>query len=179
MFSSESVYMRLSYGKKWGIKAVNFISGWIALIANQYGYNAVQNLARYIMAVSPISMLFIGRTADVATSPSRARAFADLGFDVSHLDVSPLVEHGGRIAWQLRLRFGLGLGINALNREFVRRACELKPQIVFVDKGQFIWARSLDQVREATGALLIHMNPDDPFGQASHLGWPNGSSGFI
>lgn len=119
----------------------------------------------------PLKMLFVGRTADVATSPSRAGAFRALGFEVTHLDVSPLVETGGRIAWQLRLRLGVGPGIAALNREFVRRAREVRPDVVFVDKGPFLRAEALDQVRRETGALLIHLNPDDPFGQAGHLGW--------
>ena len=121
--------------------------------------------------VKSMRMLFVGRTADVATSPSRAKAFSALGFDVHKLDVSPVVETGGRIAWQLRLRWCIGPGIGSLNHEFVRRARELRPDVVFVDKGQFLWAQALEQVRRETGALLIHLNPDDPFGKASHLGW--------
>jgi spore maturation protein CgeB len=94
-----------------------------------------------------------------------------MGFQVDHLDVSPLVETGGRIAWQLRLRLGIGPGIGLLNRTFVAQAKKLMPDIVFVDKGPFLWPASLEEVRRATGALLVHLNPDDPFGMAAHLGW--------
>lgn len=109
-------------------------------------------------------MLHVGRTADVATSPRRMLAFRQLGFDVTPLDLSPFVETGGRIAVRFRLQFAIGPGIGALNRRLIELADEIRPDIVWVDKGIYFWPKTLDQVRQRTGALLVHLDPDDPFG---------------
>lgn len=109
-------------------------------------------------------MLHLGRTADVATSPQRMRAFEQLGFAVTPLDLSFYVETGGRIVNHLRLKLAIGPGIAALNRRFVELAEQIHPHIVWVDKGLYLWPRSLRRVKQSTGALLVHLDPDDPFG---------------
>ena len=117
-------------------------------------------------------MLHVGRTADVATSPSRRRAFEQIGFDVTQLDLSRYVETGGRLANHLRLKFAVGPGIGALNQEFIRLAGEYQPHIIWVDKGIYLWPQSIRRVRRITEAPVVHLNPDDPFG-GSWLGWKN------
>lgn len=118
------------------------------------------------------AMIFVGRTGDVATSPSRRKAFEAMGFDVTSIDLSRFVETGGRWVTHFRLKFSWGPGIRKLNRHFVRLTHEVQPSIIWVDKGQFIWPESIQQAREVSGAVIVHLNPDDPFG-GSWLGWKN------
>ncbi len=118
------------------------------------------------------TMIFAGRTGDVATSPSRREAFEAMGFDVTAIDLSAFIETGGRWVTHFRLKFSCGPGIGPLNRHFVKLADQIKPSIIFVDKGQFLWPESIQRARDATGAVIVHLNPDDPFG-GSWLGWKN------
>jgi hypothetical protein len=91
------------------------------------------------------------------------RAFEQLGFDVTMVDLSRFVEGGGRYLNHLRMKLALGPGIAALNRSVLSLSAQLKPNIVWVDKGLYLWPMTLRAVKQCSNALLVHLEPDDPF----------------
>lgn len=118
-----------------------------------------------------LRILYAGTLDPGGTCLQRMKVLQELGHSVVPLDVDPFVSSGSRIVRSLRLRLSAGPGVGALNRELLRLAQASAPDILWVDKGLYLRPESLRQVRRP-GTLLVHYNPDDPFG-AYRRGWRN------
>jgi hypothetical protein len=116
-----------------------------------------------------LSVLYVGDLARGQTCCMRRDTMAELGASVRSLDVGPIERRGGRVARSLRRRTGLGRAVARLNRELARLAADVRPRIVWIDKGLLVRPATLRAIGR-TGALRVHYNPDDPFGEY-RSGW--------
>ncbi len=48
-----------------------------------------------------------------------------------------------------------------INRMFLRKAREFRPEVVWVEKGRLVYPSTLRRIRDATGALLVNSHPDN------------------
>jgi hypothetical protein len=56
-----------------------------------------------------------------------------------------------------------GPGLARANRDLVRAAVELRPDVIFIWRGTIVDAATVAELRRATGAILVSYNNDDPF----------------
>jgi hypothetical protein len=64
------------------------------------------------------------------------------------------------------------LDLERINQAVLERAADVKPAIVWVDKGLVIRRDTLHRLRVLDPAIkLVHFNPDDPFGGFGLAGW--------
>lgn len=117
-------------------------------------------------------ILYVAELVPNQTAAMRLRILRELGHEVAALNFGPYLQRGNRIVQALQHRTSLSLGVRALNKEFVQRSRELRPQVIWVDKGLCVWPGSLHAARAASGGVLVHYNPDDPFGEY-RSGWWN------
>jgi hypothetical protein len=56
-----------------------------------------------------------------------------------------------------------GPGLARANRDLVRAAVALRPEVIFIWRGTIVDAGTVRALRRATGAMLVSYNNDDPF----------------
>jgi spore maturation protein CgeB len=112
-----------------------------------------------------VKILFVGQIWPqdwVSTAWGRMEALRGLGHEIIPVDVCPFGHWGGRAAGLFH-RLKSGPGIWRLNREVIERAQESRPDVVWVDKGDWIAHRTLAKLRAAGDPLCIHYTPDPAF----------------
>src|SRR5579862_1973258 len=104
-------------------------------------------------------------------------------FDIYEPAFAAALERQGvtvrKLAWHHHVRGALGRAqekwnlpgpaLASINRDIVRAAIEMKPDVLFVWRGSVVDAKTVERVGAETGAVLVSYNNDDPFG-ARHLG---------
>lgn len=115
-------------------------------------------------------MLYVGTLGAGGTCAQRLSVLRELGHEVAAFDVDTYLARSSRLVNSLRLRLSWGPGVDLLNEDLVRNAKSQGPELVWIDKGIFVRAKSLEAIRKFTGATLVHYNPDDPFG-SYRRGW--------
>ena len=115
-------------------------------------------------------ILYVGPLWAGSTSTMRRDALRDLGHTVVSLDTTPYNARGSRLARSLRYRLGLGAAVRDLNAALVEQAKSIRPDVLWVDSGHYVWPESLRRVKEVCCCVLVHYNPDDPFGRC-RAGW--------
>jgi spore maturation protein CgeB len=92
------------------------------------------------------------------------RALSRMGYQIVEFDIQPHLLGGSRIEQSLLHRFRIGRGVGVLNREILRMAKEQSYDAVWVDKGVFIRAETVQAVRAASARqIAIHYTPDPQF----------------
>jgi hypothetical protein len=71
--------------------------------------------------------------------------------------------------FRLEYRLGIGPGAWRLNRQLVASAQTLRPDLAWIDSGRFVTRATVRAIKK-TGARVVYLNPDDPFGQY-RSGW--------
>jgi hypothetical protein len=101
----------------------------------------------------------------VPTVASRFDGLRRLGLNVVHFDSS---EFKGDGLWTRRFnqRLYLGSSVRRLNRELVQVARAQKPDVVWVDKGYWMYPDTLARLKQSS-QYLVHYNTDDIFGKQS------------
>ncbi|APW47774.1 CgeB family protein [Rhodoferax antarcticus] len=100
------------------------------------------------------------------------RALTRLGHEVGEFKWHPYFSfepHArlGALVKRVQNKFVTGPVLTQINRDFVAKACEFRPDIVFVYRGTHIEASALQAVRAAVpGCVLVGYNNDDPFAPA-------------
>jgi spore maturation protein CgeB len=100
------------------------------------------------------------------------RALTRLGHEVGEFKWHPYFSfepHArlGALVKRVQNKFVTGPVLTQINRDFVAKACEFRPDIVFVYRGTHIEASALNAVRAAMpGCVLVGYNNDDPFAPA-------------
>lgn len=117
-----------------------------------------------------LRILYAGALYEGGTCLQRLKVLQELGHQVVPFDFDSHLAGAPRVVDSIRFRLSWGPGVERLNREFTRLGLEVRPDLVWVDKGLFVRPGSLDAVKVSTGAFLVHYNPDDPFG-AYRRGW--------
>ena len=89
-------------------------------------------------------------------------AWQSLGCDVVSFDTTPYVRDADWLSRQLGYRFSTGPAIERLNRDLRQWADRHRGRggCVWVDKGVWISADTLSELKASTGAVLLHYTPD-------------------
>jgi spore maturation protein CgeB len=107
-------------------------------------------------------VLFVGPIQPYLTTAARLDAMRELGLAVEALDQRPYVSPRGRWMRALTHWSLLTPGVFAFNRDLLSRAREARPALVWIEKGVFVFPRTLRALRrELPGAALVYHNTDD------------------
>lgn len=106
-----------------------------------------------------MKVLFVGQIHPrgwVSTTWGRMQAVNALGHETVPVDVCRLAQRGGRLS-RVFQRLRWGPPIWALNREIVQGAREHRPDLVWIDKGEWVTRRTLLAL---AGVPRVHYTPD-------------------
>lgn len=104
------------------------------------------------------------------TAAHRTAAMRRLGHEVTALDTDPLLAGGSRIANWLCIRTMVGRTVATINRAVLDAAAERRFDLIWFDKPVWIRPATVRALR-ATGAMVISLMPDNPFGPRGDPGW--------
>jgi spore maturation protein CgeB len=108
-----------------------------------------------------VRILFIGDMTPYLTTAARRDAFLELGFPVETIDPTPIVRPPGAFAWALAYRTLLTPGVFELNRRILAEAARFRPEVIWIEKGTFVFPRTMRRLRRESDALLVYHNTDD------------------
>jgi hypothetical protein len=110
-------------------------------------------------SLQPCRILFVGDLTPYLTTAARRDALLELGFEIESIDQVPFIRDGFSPA--LAYRTLLTPSVFALNREIARRAERFRPDIAWLEKGTFIFPRTIRRLRRDPRMLLVYHNTDD------------------
>lgn len=111
-----------------------------------------------------MKVIYVGELWDGSTCFERAKVLVERGWNVLQFDTTSYLSRGGRLlrAFQHRLLFGpYVVRFNKDIIDFVKRAGSA--QVVWIDKGRWVFPATLEKIKDLTGALLLHYTPDPAF----------------
>jgi len=119
--------------------------------------------------LSTLSILFIGDLNDYSKGYSRLCAARELGARVEAMSSIPVqtgdtgyaeISNFFKLAWKL----GFHLDTEKMNSRVVEKATELKPDVIWIEKGNMIWPGTLRKLRRVCpDAQLVSYTDDDMF----------------
>lgn len=114
-----------------------------------------------------VTILYVGDMSSGTTSEQRARALGQLGFQLTTLGTDEF-RASSRLAYAIRhrlYRVGLPISIpepSGINAAMIATARQIKPDIVWIDKGLYVHRRTLEAIRkDHAGCKIIGFSPDD------------------
>lgn len=103
---------------------------------------------------------FVGQLFEGSTALGRVRALQSLGHEVKALELFPPEEGVTRLVRSLRRRTGFGPS-HPINRELLELAASWRPDVLWVEKGLHVTARTVAAFRRLRpGARLIQYTND-------------------
>lgn len=108
-----------------------------------------------------VKILYTGPLGAGQSCLARMEALRDLGHDVIPVDVSSYFDPLPRIIRAVERRAFVGPGTARYNAALVAAARRTDPHVVWVDKGVFVYARTLATLNTIGSAILVHYNTDD------------------
>ena len=104
-----------------------------------------------------MKILYVGSLDPFGTSLSRLESLREIEAGVQTFDVDPALDFSTKSALQRYVERQLGWGprVRAANRALVATCRELRPDLVWVDKGDWVWSSSLKGLR-GLGCYLVH-----------------------
>ena len=109
-------------------------------------------------------VLVIGPTNDGALAESYARAFERLGMEVVRFDSDRALRRASRFAGNRILRRALRSSLwNAVNREAVEVAEQVRPALIFAVKCSFFHPETIRRIRKSLGVPFVNHYPDHPY----------------
>jgi spore maturation protein CgeB len=112
-----------------------------------------------------LSTLFFGSFTGISTSRMRAVALERVGMKVTRFDSGSLAPHR-RLARAAARLTRYTFQTRAMTAAFTASIRSTQPDVVWCEKAVFLNAGTLQVARDHTSALIVHYNPDDPFGTA-------------
>lgn len=112
-----------------------------------------------------MKILFLGEIGAGQTSRMRMRAMARLGHAVQGVNTVEPWRRGSWARRQLQRRLAVGSIVRDINKAALAAAREMKPDLVWAEKQEFLWSDTVRSLR-ASGAKLIHFTPDPYFSLA-------------
>ncbi len=116
--------------------------------------------------MTSLAILYVGDSAEISTSRLRSEAMQAIGASVEPVDSQ------GPAPW----RIFFARAVNRVMRypsqhrsvanALLKRASVVRPDLVWCDKGVYLTRDVLRELRGISNPLLIHYNPDDPFGHS-------------
>jgi spore maturation protein CgeB len=111
-----------------------------------------------------VKALYIGDLSQGGTCLERAKVLADFGWEVLQFDIIPYLRGSGRICAALQHRLLLGPDVARFNQDVVRITRPVRRlDVIWVDKGRWLHAAALDEMKRTTGAITVHYTPDPAF----------------
>ena len=107
------------------------------------------------------SILFVGDVSPYLTTAARRDALSELGFPVESVDQRASLATDSPIVSALTYRTLRTPGVFAFNREILERAARFSPDVVWIEKGTYVFPRTFHELRRASGRLLVYHNTDD------------------
>ena len=104
--------------------------------------------------------LYTGGLSPQGWDEARRRILENTGRPVRAVAHREYVYALGTRAGSLQIKLGTGPGVWRYNRALLAAAVEHRPEIVWVDHGILVQARTLRAVKEMTGAILVSFNTD-------------------
>lgn len=105
-------------------------------------------------------VLYIGQLKLGGTCYDRMQALKRLGHEVVPFDVSAF-ESKFRLIRSAQCRLNLGFLLTDLNEALVKFAPNVRPlDLIWIDKGVWIFPATLVQLRLLTGSKIVHYTPD-------------------
>ncbi len=114
----------------------------------------------------PRKVLHVGYLWPGSTCIPRLNGLRSLGLDVESFDATAWAGHDGRVATALAHRLYATPSVRAMNRALVAAAARWKPEVVWVEKGDWVYPSTLKMLR-GHARFLVHYNTDDVFGAGS------------
>ena len=109
-----------------------------------------------------LRILMTGDMTPFLTTPARRDALRSLGHQVESIDQREAIQSSFPVLTRLGFWTLLTPGIFAFNRQILRRAEQLNPDAVWIEKGVFVFPRTLRGLRRRHGsAALVFHNTDD------------------
>jgi hypothetical protein len=125
------------------------------------------------MQATPTSMqqsiLYVGPLSAGATSLYRFRSLQRLGQNVYAFDSAKYRSRFGKLN-ALRWRFPIGPLVAQINADLLRAVSSKKPDVVWLDKPLLFTPATIRGI-QATGALTVCYNQDNPFGPRQDGCW--------
>jgi hypothetical protein len=104
--------------------------------------------------------LFVGDVSEPCRGWQRLRAFRDLA-DVTAIDTSATYKS---LADRVRWKIGLPRDVNGTNDVLMRAASDVRPGLIWIEKGNAIWPSTLRALKATfPRALLVAFSEDDMF----------------
>ena len=109
-----------------------------------------------------MKILFLGQlhTRYLSNSYLRMIAMKDLGHEVFPMCNVAYFDWGGRVWGALIRRLGWGTPVSRLNRDLLQAVRDVRPDVLWVEKGTWIGKETLAEIRARCNPLLIHYTPD-------------------
>jgi spore maturation protein CgeB len=105
----------------------------------------------------PYRILFVGDLTPYLTTVARRDALVELGFEVESIDQIPYIRSSPALTYRTLLT----PGVFALNRAIASSAERFRPDIAWLEKGTFIFPRTLRRLRRDPSRVLVYHNTDD------------------
>jgi spore maturation protein CgeB len=114
-------------------------------------------------------ILFVGDVAPFQTTVARRDAFRELGFSVETVDQGAYLRRQGRQTRRLTY-FGLSTpAVFSFNRAILGGAQRFRPDVIWIEKGVYVFPRTLRALRRDPAVLLVDHNTDDWMGLSPSL----------
>jgi spore maturation protein CgeB len=111
-----------------------------------------------------VRALYIGQLWQGGTCLERANALRERGWDVVSFDTTPYLAGGSRVLASLQHRLLLGPDVARFNRDVLSAAQSAgRIDVIWVDKGRWLYAPTLAELKRRTCALAVHYTPDPAF----------------
>ncbi len=109
-------------------------------------------------------VLSIGELWEGGTCLERARVLESSEWQVLKFDVTPFYSSGGRIRRSLQNRLLNGPDVLRFNQELLNYVATHQPfDVLWVDKGRWLFASTLNRIKQVAGAMAVHYTPDPAF----------------
>lgn len=122
-----------------------------------------------------MKVLYVGQLWEGSTCAMRMTALEQLGHEVTAIDASvdtPQPRGVARLYRRVAWRLGWPIDHGLVNERLVALAAVVQPDVIWIDKGLVVSRAILQQLRTLRGStVLVHYNPDDPFGGFGIVGW--------
>ncbi len=116
--------------------------------------------------------LYVGQLWEGGTCRSRLETLERLGLSTVPFDVTPFQRMGIRLERSMQSRFGVGRGISRLNRALHECAKSNSYDIVWIDKGVWLYPETLEALKMASSRrFAVHYTPDPQivYNRSSHF----------
>lgn len=108
-------------------------------------------------------VLYIGQLSHGGTCAARSEVLQVNGFTVIRFDITPYTK-GNRLVQSLQHRLLDGPQVRQLNHDLLNFASQFSSvDAVWVDKGRWIFPKTLEALRKRFSAILVHYTPDPAF----------------